>query len=111
MSTEQNKALVRHVLAEVWRDNFAILDDHPGMHESIAYLKQLAEAVDFSQRDIVQQVADGEWVVTRLVGVGTNAKDFMGMPAGTQAQMETIIMQRIENGKIVEQYGQSGRIG
>ena len=111
MSVEQNKILVHHVLEEVWGGNLDILNDHPGMHESIPFIKQLSESVDFSRREIVQQLTDGDWVVTRIEMDATNVKAFMGMPAGAHAQVETIMMHRIENGIIVEQHSQGGRIG
>jgi hypothetical protein len=110
MSAEQNKALVRHLLEEVWRGNLDILNQHPGMHDSILFLKQLAESVDFSKREMVQQLTDGDWVVTRFVSAGTNIKDFMGMPVGMYVQMEMILMHQIQNGMIVKQHAHGGRI-
>ena len=110
MSTEQNKALVRHVLEETWRGNLDILNDHPGMHETIPFITALTASVKFSRQEIVQQLTDGDWVITRFVSQGKVLKDFMGVPAGTENQVETIMMHLIQNGTIVEQHAQGGPI-
>jgi len=50
-------------------------------------------------------------VITRYLRHCTFKKDFMGTPAGTQSEIETIMMHEIQNGKIVKQYTQFGRAG
>lgn len=111
MSAEQNKALVRQVLQEAWHGNLDILKDHPGMYEIIPFITQMRDSVEFSRQEIVHQLADGDWVITRFVSSVTHVKDFMGMPDGAQAEVETIMMHCVQNGKIVEQHSQGGRIG
>ncbi len=108
MSAEQNKAIVRHMLHDLWGGNLEILNDHPGLHESIPFITELMASVDFSSQEIVQQLADGEWVVTRFLSTGVNNRDFMGRPAGTEGHVETIMLHRIEDGLIVEQRAQGG---
>jgi len=108
MSVEQNKAVVRHMLEELWGGNLGILNDHPGLHESIPFITELMNSVDFSRQEIVQQLADGDWVVTRFLSTGVNNRDFMGRPAGTEGHIETIMMHRIQSGLIVEQRAQGG---
>ncbi len=51
-----------------------------------------------------------DWVITRFLRTGVHKKDFMGTPAGTHIHLETIMMYRIQGGKIVEQHAQAGRI-
>ena len=110
MSMEQNKALVRHVLEEIWHGKLDILNDHPGMHESIPFLTTLFSSVKFSRHEIMQQIAERDWVITRFEADGTTIKDFMGTPAGTSSQVETLMIHRIQDGIIVEQHAQGGRI-
>lgn len=110
MSIAQNKALVRHVIEEEWRGNFNALREHPGLHESIPFLTELHDAVEFSNREIMEQVAEGDWIVTRMLHNGTPVKDFMGYPAGTPAKMEVIVMHKVQDGKIVESHGQGGQV-
>lgn len=81
MSAEQNKAVVRHMLEDLWSGNLGVLNDHPGLHESIPVITELMNSVDFSSREIVQQLANGDWVVTRLLSTGVHKRDFMGAPA------------------------------
>ncbi len=108
MSAEQNKAIVRYVLETTWSGNLDVLNEHPGMHDSIPYLTELHHSVDFISREIVQQLADGDWVVTRFLSSGVNNRPFMGMPAGTKSHMETITMGRLQDGVIVEWHGHTG---
>lgn len=110
MSTSENKAIVRHVIEEGWRSNFDALREHPALHETIPFLKEANAAAEFSSQEIMEQVAEGDWVVTRALQVGTHVKDFMGIPTGTRVKVELIMMHRIEDGVIVEQHSQGGRI-
>ncbi len=111
MSAEHNKAVVRHMLEDLWQGNLAVLNEHPGMHETIPFITQMFDSVVFSRQEIVQQLADGDWVITRFLSTGTNTKNFMGMPAGTHARTEVIMMHRVQNDKIVEQHTQGGQVG
>ncbi len=110
MSTEENKALVRHILEEIGRGNLAIMNDHPGMREALPHIKLMREARPDTKADIAQQLADGDWVVTRLLLSGVLAKEFMGTPAGTHYASETILLHKVVNGKVVEQHSQAGRV-
>jgi predicted ester cyclase len=111
MSAEQNKAIVRQMLEEVHNGNLDVMNDHPGLRPFIPHVKGLVDSVDFADQDIVQQLTDGDSVVTRYLRNVTFKKDFMGTPAGSKAHIETIMIHKIQNGKIVEQYTQFGRIG
>ncbi len=111
MSTEENKALVRHILEEVNSGNLAIMKDHPGLREAIPHIKSMVEARADTKAEIAQQLADGDWVVTRLLLSGVLTKEFLGTPAGTPYASETILLYKVVNGKVVEQHSQAGRIG
>lgn len=108
MLAEQNKAIVRHILEEIWHGNLGILNEHPGMHASIPFLTTMRDSVDFSSQEIVQQLADGNWVVTRFLSSGIHKKDFMGTPAGKEVHIETIMIHHIQDGQMVEQRSQGG---
>ncbi len=47
------------------------------------------DSVDFSSQEIVQQLADGNWAVTRILSSGIHKKDFRGTLAGKEVHIET----------------------
>ena len=52
---------------------------------------------------IEQQIAEGDYVVSRWTGRGTHRGELFGIPAtGTQGTATGITIDRIENGKIAE---------
>ena len=52
---------------------------------------------------IEQQIAEGDYVVTRWTGRGTHQGELMGIgPTGREATATGIAIDRIENGKIAE---------
>jgi predicted ester cyclase len=118
-SAEENKALVRHLFEEVYnRGKLDVADEVlapdfawklPGKDAGIEVYKQwiasqLAASSDL-HFSIEEQVAEGEKVVTRLIGSGTHdQKGFEGFaPSGVRITIEAIIIHRVIEGKIVEE--------
>src|SRR5919106_3908791 len=118
-SAEENKALVRHLFEEVYnRGNLDVADEVlapdfawklPGKDAGIEVYKQwiasqLAASSDL-HFSIEEQVAEGEKVVTRLIGSGTHDQQEFGefAPSGVRIRIEAIIIHRIFEGKIVEE--------
>lgn len=57
--------------------------------------------------EIQDQMANGDTVITRLVGRGMHRGDFVGIPAtGRDVTMEGISIHRVVDGKIVEHWAQ-----
>lgn len=57
-------------------------------------------------------VAEGDRLTTRFVGQGTHTGDFMGIPpTGNTIRVSGIIISRIENGKIVEEWEEMDMMG
>jgi serine phosphatase RsbU (regulator of sigma subunit) len=117
---ENNKALVRRFFEEVYkRGNLDAVDelvapdyvDHgvpsgkyagrEGLKRSVA--KQLASSSDLHFH-IEEQLAEGEKVITWVIGSGTHDRErFMGLaPTGERMSIENIIISRVVDGKIVE---------
>ena len=105
---EANKALVRSVLTKMSADNLEILDAHPGMHVLKPMLAQAQERLSDRTFELKELLADGDWVVARMVLGGTARGDWMGAKAGEGSRMEAIGMYRIADGKIVRQHSQMG---
>jgi steroid delta-isomerase-like uncharacterized protein len=118
--SEQNKALMRRAVEEVWnRENFAILkevvaDDFVihaatpeaeihGVEGAKQFVNMLHTAMPDIHFTIVDQVAEGDRVVTRWMAHGTHKGEFMGMPpTGKRVTLSATDIDRIANGKVVE---------
>jgi steroid delta-isomerase-like uncharacterized protein len=121
MSTEANKDLVRRYIQAI-DDNdssdWSILDEYiaedfvahnppvPGVSLDRDGMKQAAEI--FRQatpgtHEIPMQVAEGDLVVSRIVGRGRHEGELFGIPA-TNKEVDTdgVAIHRIRDGKIVE---------
>ena len=121
MSTEANKGLVRRYIQAI-DDNdssdWSILDEYiaedfvahnppvPGVSLDRDGMKQAAEI--FRQatpgtHEIPMQVAEGDLVVSRIVGRGRHEGELFGIPA-TNKEVDTdgVAIHRIRDGKIVE---------
>jgi predicted ester cyclase len=102
MSTAENKALVRRLIEEVWNQgNLAVFDElkaFPDFHITI--------------EDVI---AEGDQVVVRLTGRGTNTGD-LGAPAphpatGKHVTITGNVIARVANDKFVEIWHQVDWLG
>lgn len=124
MSTEQNKALVRHMLDETFnRANIEHFDEAlasdfvehevlpPGIPSGREGAKQLTAMLhsafsDF-QATIEDMVAEGDKVVIRQTWTGTHTGEFMGIsPTGNSVSFGVIDILRVAEGRCVEHWGQ-----
>jgi steroid delta-isomerase-like uncharacterized protein len=127
MSIEENKALARQQheewnskgyvnAVEMFSPNFvAHLPGSPGPMNLEGY-KQYTASFDTGFPDtkhtILDQIAEGDKVVTRLTWHGTHTGNFQGIPpTGLQATMTGTNILRFENGKIVEFWGEFDALG
>jgi serine phosphatase RsbU (regulator of sigma subunit) len=122
---ENNKALVRRLFDEVYnRGNLDIADellspdyaDHtapPGRYAGREGLKRSVAKQRASSSDlhinIEEQIAEGDKVVTWVIGSGTHDRErFMDLaPTGARMTMKHIIISRVVEGKIVEEWSVS----
>ncbi len=128
MSTEDNKALMRRFLEEVFnKKNLAAIDefiapnhvDHtlppflPTTPEGTKratgmYLKAFPDL----HLTVEDMIAEGDKVVTRFTSHGTQKRAFMSIPpTGKQVTISSIVIARIADGKIVEQWGLDDQMG
>jgi steroid delta-isomerase-like uncharacterized protein len=122
VSAEENKDLIRRYIQAVddnQTSDWGVLDEyiaedfvahnplHPGVSLDREGMKQGAElfrvASPGARHEIRIQVAEGDLVVSHIVGRGVHAGDLLGIPA-TNKELETegIVIHRIRDGKIVE---------
>jgi predicted ester cyclase len=122
MSVEDNKNLIRwyiQAIDENQTGDWGILDEYiaedfvahnplyPGVSLDGEGMKQGAEifraAAPGAQHEITMQVAEGDLVVSYIVGRGVHEGELLGIPA-THKELETagIVIHRVRDGKIVE---------
>ena len=123
MTTEQNKALVRRLVEELFnRGNLGLVDElfapnfveheelPPGMprdREGVKLLTTMLRSAfpDF-KATIDDIVAEGDKVVVRQTWSGTQKGEFMGVPpTGKSVSFGVIDILRIADGKCVEHWG------
>ena len=129
MSVEENKALVRR-LVEVWNNrNWGVLDelmapdcvDHyslpgeaqktgrEGYKEAQINVTNAFPDLHFTIEDMI---AEGNKVAVRLTFSGTHRDEFLGIkPTSKRMTVVEISIWRIVNGKFVEEWGFSDRLG
>lgn len=107
-SAETLKSLVRHVVEEVFRGNLDILQEHPGLRETIPMHRALKEG--FSERKVTfaLQFTDGEWVASRIMVSQVHTGMFMGItPTHKRGEHEVLLLHRVMAGKIVQEHAQA----
>lgn len=127
MSIEENKAVVRRGIEEVWNQkNVAIVDEiaapdyvshNPAMTtHGLEQYKQLVMMYFAAFPDlhltIEDEIAEGDKVVTRVTARGTHQGSFMGIPpTGKHAVVTGIVIDRFANGKTVEAWNNLDDLG
>ncbi|MEE1393819.1 MAG: ester cyclase [Negativibacillus sp.] len=74
-----------------------------GMRQNLLWMRQFCP--DCRMR-VIRQYSDGDTVISECVMEGTHLDDWMGIPpSGKHLRFNSINIDRIENGKIVEHCG------
>jgi steroid delta-isomerase-like uncharacterized protein len=128
MLVEENKAVTRRVTEEIWNQgNMALLDElfapnyvnHDPTNPEVRDLERFKQYVvsvrtAFPDLNITinDLIAEGDKVVTRWTGRGTQKGEFGKIPAtGKQVTITGITISRIADGKIVESWWSSDDLG
>ncbi len=127
--SEQNKALARRAIEELWnRGNYALIDEFVasdfvihastpaaeihGPEEAKQFLTMLHAAFPDIHFTIEDQVAEGDKVSTRWTAVATHMGEFQGIPpTGKRVRLAGMDIDRIANGKVVECWEHSDELG
>ena len=123
MQTEQNKALYRQFVEEVFnRGNTSAIDElvapdfveheelPPGVPSGREGVKQLSIMLRSAFPDLKATIddilAEGDKVAARMTWRGTHKGEFMGIPpSGKNVSVEVIDFVRFAGGKFVEHWG------
>jgi steroid delta-isomerase-like uncharacterized protein len=127
MSLEENKQIVRRYQECYNTNNLDRLDEvmsfdvltpkiMPDMPSGLegakaVHHKTLLGMPDF-HTEIQDLIAEGDKVVARVLMTGTHTGNFYGIPAtGKRVEFTGVFIARIENGKIVEHWGEEDSYG
>jgi len=111
MYNKQNVAIFDELLAENHIDNNPVPGQKSGREGVKAATAEIFKSSD-SSVEIHDVVAEGDKVVTRYTVTMTHRGDFMGVPAaGKSTQIHVIEIDRLENGMLVEGWGQFDQLG
>lgn len=123
MSLEDNKALVRRMFEEVFmQGNLAAVDQlfapdylmhnpgatwvvlgYLGVKQTVTEVRTAFPDFSLSVEDVI---AEGEKVMTRYTWRGTQQGTFLGIPpTGKQVTVTGILVSRVVDGKIAEEWG------
>jgi steroid delta-isomerase-like uncharacterized protein len=129
MSTEQNKALFRRFVDEMFNHgNMSLVDEvmapdfveheelPPGIPQDREGVKHLATMLRSAFPDfkatIHDIIAEGDKVVVRMTWTGTQKGEFMGIPpTGKSVSFQVLDIVRMAGGKFVEHWGQMDSMG
>jgi steroid delta-isomerase-like uncharacterized protein len=127
MSTEDNKALARRYIEEVFNQkNLTLVDElnspdfvfHnasttiQGREPYKAYLSMILTAYPDLHMTIEDMIAEGDILAERVTIRGTHKGDFMGIPpTGKQMTITAIYIGRFANGKGVEVWANTDDLG
>jgi steroid delta-isomerase-like uncharacterized protein len=118
--TEQNKKLQRYVVEEIWNtgdlekvdaivsSEFVIHfptpgEDLRGAEEIKQFFSHLRSAFPDIQFTIINQIAEGDQVVTHWTATGTHKGEFKGIPpSGNKVNFSAVDIDKIVNGKFIE---------
>jgi len=125
---EQNKVLIRNFFEEWNNRNIDILNEmyapeakyhHPSLgpasvsfEEAFEGIKMFWQAFPDLTVTIEELIAERNKVVVRIIGRGTHQGDLGGIPAtGNKTEADAIEIFHVENGKIIEAWEISDRLG
>ncbi len=120
---EANKALVRGYLSEVANDgNLAAapryfapdvsFNGSKDLRPFIAFRQQLRSAFPDHRLSIVDQIAEGDRVVTRVRFEATHLQPYAGVaPTGRRLNYSGVAIDRIADGKVVEMWHMANPLG
>jgi predicted ester cyclase len=128
MSKNDNKKLVRQYYEEVVSTGAVeqverfISADYVEVHDNKRYsigikgakehIRGVRETYPDLNLKVEQQIAEGEWIVTRVTMRGTHSGEWQGIkPTGRSVEVTAINIDRVVNGRIVEHGGAANLLG
>jgi predicted ester cyclase len=124
IGADENKALARTALEEVWRARGSVAAEevhaaefviHQHSHPTVsdlhgidalrAFVAELQEAFPDFTDSVERQIAEGDLVMTQFTSAGTHRGELLGIaPTGRRIEWMGIELARVENGRIAENW-------
>ena len=120
MSAEQSKTIVRRLLEEPWTEldvvDELVDESYVGHDPSLPAplygpqgfkdnVSMFRAAYSDARITVDEQIAEGDTVASRWTGRGTHDGELMGVGAsGNQVTVSGIVVSRVANGKVVEEW-------
>jgi predicted ester cyclase len=121
-TTEKNKVLIRRYMEEVVNtgnvEDLAkfispdYIDSHDktgqsnGLEGAERHILEVRQTYPDLQVTIEQQIAEGDWVASRITARGTHLGSWLGMkPTGKRVEITGVNLDRVVDGRIVEHGG------
>jgi predicted ester cyclase len=121
MSVEANKALIRRLVEEVWNGESRAAAEEVLLPERVDRLLNMVAWARSSRPDLHYTIddllAEGDTVALRYTSSGTHTEEWIHpdtgpiAPTGKRVTNTAIAMYRVANGKIVEAWEVSNRLG
>jgi predicted ester cyclase len=125
--TDENKAIVRRFYAELDALNAGVIDEvvaenfvnhnpppfpvAPG-REGLKQAFEIFREATPGMHEILDQIAEGDKVVTRLRARGTHDADLPGIPrTGNELDVTATVVHRLRDGKILEKWSDRDEAG
>lgn len=103
MTTETNKALLAQLFEAINRADFALLDPHPGFHETRQYVPPMHQLFADWQTTHMQQIAEGDLVFSYCAVAMTQRGPFAGVaPTGRRITLELWSLDEVRDGLVVQ---------
>ena len=127
--SEENKAVVRRFIEEVWNSgNLDVIDeliaenhvDHdpaqaggPGGRQGVrAFVEMYRSAYPDTRIELGELIAEGDFVAGPWTATGTHQGELMGIaPTGRSIKITGMGMDRVRDGRIVESWGNYDSLG
>ena len=82
-----------------------------GINGAVSHINSVRNTYPDLVVTVEHQIAEGNYVVSRIVGRATHQGEWMGMkPTNKPIVIEAVNIDRIENGKIIEHWGMANSI-
>ena len=107
MSAEENKAIVRRLVEAANAQEYDVFDQlmtPEQAQQAKDTMRWIYATFEGHHFDIIDMVAEGDTVMTRIAAHGRHTGEFEGVPpTGKQWTNRGFVYDRLENGKVVEQ--------
>jgi predicted ester cyclase len=106
MTTATTQTAFRQMIEALDQGDWATLETHPGMYETLQHFPHLRAAFPDLHHTIDMEFVNGEMIACVMTVRATHSGSFMGIaPTGKEVHFMVIDIDRVVDGKIVQHWG------